>query len=119
MLDSKAIQELGTVVDSKQHRQWNKKMKNALEQIRPNARHALDPIERLSEEEVISTKQLGNFDNYKDSIINAIEQKQGNNNVSDVLGTLNVDMWALLSAKAEGEAEEKLESCNQGEGIWA
>ena len=39
--------------------------------------------------------------------------------MADMLRTLNVDMWALLSAKAEGEAEEKLESYNQGEGLWA
>ena len=119
VVESKAIQELGAVVDSKQYRNWNKKMKNALEQIRPNARHALDVIEKLSEEDVISIKQLGNFDNYKDSIIATVEQKHGNNDISDVLSTLNVDTWALLSAKAAGEAEEKLESCNQGEGIWA
>ena len=45
VLESKAIQEIGPFVDSKQYRQWNKKMKNALEQVRPNARHALDAIE--------------------------------------------------------------------------
>ena len=28
-------------------------------------------------------------------------------------------MWAILSAKSEGEAEEKLESRTQGEGLWA
>ena len=39
--------------------------------------------------------------------------------MSEMLTTLNVDMWAILSAKAEGEAEEKLESCTQGEGLWA
>ena len=30
-----------------------------------------------------------------------------------------MDLWSILSAKAEGEAEEKLESCTQGEGLWA
>ena len=39
--------------------------------------------------------------------------------MSDVLMILSVDMWALLSAKAEGKAEEELESCNQSEGLWA
>ena len=62
---------------------------------------------------------MGTFDNYKDAIIATIAHKDGNPDISDVLKTLNVDMWALLSAKAEGEAEEKLESCNQGEGLWA
>ena len=31
----------------------------------------------------------------------------------------NTDMRAILGANAEGEAEEKLESCTQGEGLWA
>ena len=39
--------------------------------------------------------------------------------MSETLRTLNTDMWAILSAKSEGEAEEKLESCTQGEGLWA
>ena len=37
VLESKAIQEIGTVIDAKQYRQWSKKMKNALDQIRPNS----------------------------------------------------------------------------------
>ena len=35
-LDGKAVQAIGLVVDSKQYGQWSKKMKNALNQIRPN-----------------------------------------------------------------------------------
>ena len=31
--------------------------------------------------------------------------------MSDTLNTLNTDMWAILSAKADGEADEKMESC--------
>ena len=115
LLESKAIQEIGPVVDSKQYRQWNKKMKNALEQVRPTARHAFDGIEKLPEEEVTSTKQGGTFDNYKDAIIAVIARRTGNSSTADIFRTLNVDMWALLSAKPEGEAELKLESCNQGE----
>ena len=33
--------------------------------------------------------------------------------------TLNRDMWAILCAKAIGEAEEKMDGCNQDEGLWA
>ena len=32
ILESKAIQDVGKVTDAKSYRQWNKKMKNALEQ---------------------------------------------------------------------------------------
>ena len=48
-------------MDCKQYRQWSKKMKNALEQDRPTARHALDAIDKLAEAEVVSTEQLGTF----------------------------------------------------------
>ena len=59
VLESKAIQELGPVVDAKQYRQWNKKMKNALEQVRPNARKAFEAVEQFPEEELIDVKQKG------------------------------------------------------------
>lgn len=49
--ESKAVQEIG-VVDAKQYRQWNKQMKNALDQIRPNYRHVPDCVEKLTEEEL-------------------------------------------------------------------
>ena len=65
-------------------------MKNALEQVRPNARQALEFVEQLSEEELIDTKQKGTFDNYKDAIVETIAHKSGNTDVSDVLRTLNV-----------------------------
>ena len=120
VLESKAIQEIGTVVDAKQYRQWSKKMKNALDQIRPNSRTILDHVEKLSEDEINEASKQTNFENRLDVIISVIENKRGGNkDMSDLLRTLNVDMWAILSAKAEGEAEEKLESCSQGEGLWA
>ena len=67
----------------------------------------------------MSTKQLGTFVRHKHAINAVVAHKRGNSRISDVHRNPNVDMWALLSAKAEGEAEEKLESCNQGEGFWA
>ena len=36
-----------------------------------------------------------------------------------IANELNRDMWAILCAKAEAEAEEKMDGCNQGEGLWA
>ena len=100
VLESKAIHEIGPVVDSKQYRQGSQKMKNALEQVRPNAIHALDAVEQMSEEEVLSTKQRCTFNNYKDAIIAEGAHTNCNANKSEVFQTVNVDMWALLSAKA-------------------
>ena len=46
-----------------------------------------------------------------------IADKRSNSDMTDVLRTLNTDVWATLNVKAEGEAEEKSESCAQGEGF--
>ena len=69
-------------------------------------------------EELIDTKQTDMFDHYKVAIVATIAHKTMNSDMSDVIQKLNVDMWAILSSKAEEGAEEKLESCNQGEGLW-
>ena len=82
-------------------------MKNALEQIRPSSRQPFDFIENLSEDEVNDVGNHGTFDNWKDIIIAPIANKRsGNPDMSASLRTFNIDMWSLLSAKAEGEAEE-------------
>ena len=53
ILESKAIQDVGKVTDAKSYRQWNKKMKNALEQTREQSRGMLEVVEKMSEEEII------------------------------------------------------------------
>ena len=77
VLESKAIQEIGTVVDAKQYRQWNKKMKNAIDQIRQNSRNVLDCVEKLTEDEINEAIKQGNFDSRRDAIINMISNKRG------------------------------------------
>ena len=59
------------------------------------------------------------FDNHKEAIISLVNQKRGDNTMQELLSTLNTNLWAILTAKAEGEAEEKMDGCNQGEGLWA
>jgi len=107
VLESKAVQEISTVVDVKQYRQWNKKMKNALDQIRPYSRQALDQVEKLNEDEINEFFRQGVFDSRKEAIISLIAHKTSKTDLAEILRTLNTDMWAILSAKAEGEAEEK------------
>ena len=53
ILESKAIQDIGKLTDAKSYRQWNKKMKNALEQTRAQSRSMLEAVEKMTEEEVI------------------------------------------------------------------
>ena len=85
---------------------------------RLNSKATPDSIEKLSEDEINDALKQGTFDSRRDAIITLIANKRGGNpDMSEILRTLNVDMWAILSAKAEGKAEEKLESCTQGEGL--
>ena len=77
VLESKAVQEIGNVIDAKQYRQWNKKMKNALDQIRPNSRAILDHVEKLSENEINEANKQGTFDSKLDVIVEVIASKRG------------------------------------------
>ena len=89
VLESKAVQEIGNVIDAKQYRQWNKKMKNALEQIRPNSRTVLDLVEKLTEDEINDANKQGIFDS-KLEIINTLisNKRNGNQDMSDILRTI-------------------------------
>ena len=92
------------------------KNKHASERIRPGSRQAFDSIEKLTEDEVNYAGKNGIFDNRNDITRTiAADKRGGNPDLPETLKTLNIDMWSLLSAKAEGEGEETLESCSQGE----
>ena len=60
ILELKAIQGIGKLTEAKGYRQWNKKMKNALEQTRNQSRGMLEAVEKLTEEEVIEFHSLNN-----------------------------------------------------------
>ena len=69
ILESKAIQEIGKLTEAKGYRQWNKKMKNALEQTRRQSRGMLEVVEKLTEEEVIEFYSHNNCEFYGEAII--------------------------------------------------
>ena len=46
VLESKGIQDVAIISDAKGYRQWNKKLKNALDLIRPKSRDKLEVVER-------------------------------------------------------------------------
>lgn len=128
VLESKGIQDVASLSDSKTYRQWNKKLKNALDLVRPKPREKLELIERLTEEEIIvASNSLQSIDPSKaskrDAIVYIISNKHPHNSISpdaisSELESLDRDMWSILMSKATGEAEGKLEGCNQGEGLW-
>ena len=121
VLESKAMQEVAKVADAKQYRAWNKKMKNALEQSRTKSRRVLEMIEKMTEEEVTEELNLGGHPSMKDAIkgVAKIEYPGHDDEIDQKFDELDRDMWAVLCAKTEGEAEEKVDACNQGEGLWA
>ena len=104
-------------------------MKNALDQIRHKSREKLEIIERLTEESIIlkqnEPKLAGKEHSAKrHAIIYVISEMESFKEVDkkiiqEELEVLDRDMWSILMAKAQGEALEKLEGCNQGEGLWA
>ena len=68
--------------------------------------------EKQANEEVLTKKC---------AVIALVNSKYGGNeqDTEAVFEELNRDLWSILSAKAEGEAEEKMEACQQGEGMCA
>ena len=65
-----------------------------------------------------AANRQGTIDSRLDVITTDVAHKSdGDQDTSEPLRTLNTDMWAILSAKAEGEAEEKFESCTKAEGL--
>ena len=125
ILESKAIQDVGPLTDGKSYRNFNRKMRNAMEQTRPWSRAAIEYVEKIKEKDVMeaSIKLPGKkiidviLNMFEDScftdpsLINSIDE--------DSIKDLDRDLWSILTAKADGEALSKLKSVNQGEGVWA
>ena len=59
--------------------------------------------------------------NKKEAIVMVMEEKHGQHHrdLGELLKITNRDLWSILSAKSNGEAEEKMEDCAQGEGLYA
>ena len=49
ILESKAISEVGKLTDAKSYRPWNRKVKNAIDQIRPTGRKVMEMLESITE----------------------------------------------------------------------
>ena len=83
---------------------------------RPNTRQVLHWVETSTEDEINDAHRQGTFDNKLEVIGYVVACKRtGNQDMSELLRILNADMWAILSVKAEGDAEVKFESRTQGE----
>lgn len=78
-------------------------------------------VEKMTEEEIHKEFNDSGCTSKKEAIILVIEKKYGESHrdLEESLEVANRDMWSILSAKSNGEAEEKMEGCAQGEGLWA
>ena len=89
-------------------------MKSAIDQARPNSRTLLDYVDKLTNDEINDANRQGTFDARRHVIIMVIANKRnGNEDMSELLCIPKASTWPIFSAQAEGEAEEKLESCTQ------
>ena len=95
-------------------------MKNATEQKRPESRPALETLEKMSEEPIQEKQAEEEMPTKKGAIIAITKSKYGGNeqHIEAAFKELNRDLRFILSAEAEGEAEEKMEGCQQEEGMW-
>ena len=121
ILESKAISEVGKLTDAKSYRPWNRKAKNAIDQIRPTGRKVMEMLESITEDMItcasVREPKQSNKDTITDVYLARFAEKYPDLDKS--LDEANRDLWSILEAKAEGEALGKLKSVPQGEGLMA
>ena len=119
ILESRAISEVGKLTDAKSYRPWNRKMKNAIDQIRPKGRQVIEMLESITEDQITNASARDPKTSIKETVIDVylailtIKHPDLENNLDD----MNKDLWAILDAKAEGEALGKMKSVPQGGGL--
>ena len=123
ILESKAINDLPEVSEANTYKDWNQRFKNAMEQIRPSVRMGLTFIENLKESEVNEYHHSTTNDSQCTSIQQLYERTYSDKypEVGEHLMKLNRELWAVLKAKAKykSDADDKIKSVKQGEGLWA
>lgn len=125
ILESKSMMDIGQMQDGKTYRILNRKMKNALDQIRPNTRSALEHLETITEQSVNEQALLNPRNRIAEVIIELFEIKVPNvldhGMTREILEEVNRDLWSIINAKAvdKSEAMGKIKAIHQGEGLWA
>ena len=78
-------------------------------------------LEKLTEENIQEVQSEEGMLTKKGAIMKIVKGVYGDTGqeLESVFEELNRDLWSILSAKAEDEAEKKMEGCQQGEGLWA
>ena len=94
ILESNAIKEVPALTDAKGYRSWNRKMKNAMEQVRQKSRTTLELLEKLTEEEIQNKYTAGGCTTKKEAIEEVMEEKHGQHykDLEELLEIANRDM---------------------------
>ena len=121
ILESKAVSDVDKLTDAKSYRPFNRKLKNAMEQVRPYARKAMEMLETITEQEITDSALRDPKVSVKETIVDIYFAKHVTKypDLEESLDEFNRDIWSVLDAKAEGEALGKLKSVQQGEGLMA
>ena len=125
ILESRAIQSLGNLSGAKEYRQWNQRFKNALDQARPKyGRQLLNIIESVTERTIEQQRELSEENSVTrliaEIIMEKVDDSEGDSKIDeDVVAAFDRELWAVLVDKCEGEAIHKVNSAEQGEGMWA
>ena len=59
ILESKAVIDVDKLPDAKSYRPFNRKLKNAMEQVRPYARKAMEMVETITKQEISDSALRG------------------------------------------------------------
>ena len=121
ILECKCISDLPMVGDTKGYRDFNRRVKNALDQVRPNATETLQFLEEIKERDVSEIMVGSNTKSYfkiiKDLYESGFQTKYPG--IGETLEKNNRELWSMISAKAEREALYKIQGVPRGEGLWA
>ena len=107
VLESNAVQEIGTVIDAKQYRQLSKNMEDALKQIRPNSRTALDLVEELTEDEINDANEQGIFGSKLEVISTLIASSHRALSEGSVCTSSNARSMQLVNCNGRARAEHR------------
>ena len=120
ILESKSMIDIGMLGDGKTYRAFNRKMKNAMDQIRPLAREALEILETFTASMVHERAATNPKPKVMEVIIDMVENNLINNPNSGItkesLEELNSDLWSVINAKAvdKSQAMSKIKAVHQG-----
>ena len=109
---------------AKEYRYWIQRLKNALDQARPeHGRKLIAYLDTLTENMVNQQSELSQETDHiswiKELIVEKEDDEKKGRTPEATLDSFNRDLWAVLVAKCENEAIHKVNSAEQGEGLWA